>query len=100
MTTCPICNGKGFISKSLEHSIFYSRCTKCNGKGVLSGFSRWKKIQKYLTPEMLADFFRSVCAGAGCCEYCALWRECSKMNLDHPPLKEDWVEWLNGPEEE
>lgn len=95
---CPNCEGKGFTVKRMESGTFYSRCSKCNGQRVLSGDSRWEKVQKYLTPEILADFFRSVCLGVNGCEYCPLWRECSKMGKPHLPSQEDWVEWLNKPE--
>lgn len=98
---CPNCNGKGFTTKPMEQGTFYARCTKCNGKGNIEvSQTLWDKVQKHLTPEILADFFRSICIDASGCEYCSLWRECSKMNKDHPPLQKDWVEWLNKPVED
>lgn len=98
IVSCYRCDGKGFIKQSISNGDFYSRCSACNGRGYVSAKETvWDRCNKYLTPEIMGNFFVEICRNASGCEYCPIWRECCKLEAESVPTQEDWVNWFNSP---
>ena len=78
---CMECNGKGFIAKFGEYSVWSKRCPNCGGTGIVKVPMTNADRIRAMSDEELAKWLEYEGGGA-CAEVCG------------------WLNWLQSPAEE
>ena len=90
---CIDCDGKGFIAKFSEYSVWSERCPNCGGTGVITVVVTNADRIRAMSDEELAAFLERVHVDqcSACCDN-LYW--CRRNNAPEPVCKNHFLEWL------
>ena len=93
---CMDCDGKGFIAKFSEYSVWSERCPNCGGTGIVKVPMTNSDRIRAMSDEELAAFLERVHVDtcSACCDN-LYW--CRRNNAPEPVCKNHFLEWLQQP---
>ena len=96
---CMECDGKGFIAKFGEYSVWSERCPNCGGTGIVKVPVTNADRIRAMSDEELAAFLERVHVDpcSACCDN-LYW--CRRNNAPEPVCQKHFFKWLQQPAEE
>lgn len=96
---CMECDGRGFITKFGEYSVWSERCPNCNGTGIVKVPMTNADRIRAMDDGSLLDFFVESSEGLGCPpDEMAICGEFDKYGRD--ACRKCWDNYLTSPVEE
>lgn len=96
---CMECDGKGFIAKFGEYSVWSERCPNCGGTGTVKVPMTNADRIRAMSDEKLAEFLKRVHVDpcSACCDN-LYW--CRRNNAPEPVCQKHFFKWLQQSAEE